>query len=40
MTTLDTTTEGPEGAVLASLTNEALLAALSRAARPSSASAW
>jgi len=29
MSTLDTTTEGPEGAVLASLTNEALLAALS-----------
>ena len=29
MTTLDTTTDGPEGAVLASLTNEALLAALS-----------
>ena len=29
MTTLDTTTEGPEGAVLASLTNEALLEALS-----------
>ena len=28
MSTLDTTTEGPEGAVLASLTNEALLAAL------------
>jgi RNA polymerase sigma-70 factor (ECF subfamily) len=28
MTTLDTTTEGPEGAVLASLTNEALLEAL------------
>ena len=37
MSTLDTTTEGPEGAVLASLTNEALLEALSelpdRAAR-------
>ncbi len=32
MSTLDTTTEGPEGAVLASLTNEALLEALSRAA--------
>ena len=30
MTTLDTTTEGPEGAVLASLTNEALLEALSQ----------
>ena len=29
MSTLDTTTEGPEGAVLASLTNEALLEALS-----------
>ena len=29
MTTLDSTTEGPEGAVLASLTNEALLEALS-----------
>ncbi len=29
MTTLDTTTDGPEGAVLTSLTNEALLAALS-----------
>ncbi len=29
MSTLDTTTEGPESAVLASLTNEALLAALS-----------
>jgi len=29
MSTLDTTTEGPEGAVLTSLTNEALLAALS-----------
>jgi RNA polymerase sigma-70 factor, ECF subfamily len=29
MSTLDSTTEGPEGAVLASLTNEALLAALS-----------
>ncbi|MEO5651825.1 MAG: sigma-70 family RNA polymerase sigma factor [Marmoricola sp.] len=29
MTTLDTTTDGPEGAVLASLTNEALLEALS-----------
>ncbi len=29
MTTLDTTAEGPEGAVLASLTNEALLEALS-----------
>ncbi len=28
MTSLDTTTEGPEGQVLASLTNEALLAAL------------
>jgi RNA polymerase sigma-70 factor (ECF subfamily) len=28
MSTLDTTTEGPEGAVLASLTNEALLEAL------------
>ena len=28
MTTLDTTTDGPEGAVLESLTNEALLAAL------------
>jgi RNA polymerase sigma-70 factor, ECF subfamily len=28
MTALDTTTEGPEGAVLASLTNEALLTAL------------
>jgi RNA polymerase sigma-70 factor (ECF subfamily) len=28
MSTLDTTTEGPEGAVLASLTNEALLTAL------------
>jgi RNA polymerase sigma-70 factor (ECF subfamily) len=30
MSTLDTTTEGPEGAVLASLTNEALLEALSQ----------
>lgn len=29
MSTLDTTTDGPEGAVLTSLTNEALLAALS-----------
>ncbi len=32
MTTLDTTTEGPEGAVLASLTNEALLGGAQRAA--------
>lgn len=30
MSTLDSTTEGPEGAVLASLTNEALLEALSQ----------
>jgi RNA polymerase sigma-70 factor (ECF subfamily) len=30
MSTLDTTSEGPEGAVLASLTNEALLEALSQ----------
>lgn len=30
MTALDTTTDGPEGAVLASLTNEALLEALSQ----------
>jgi RNA polymerase sigma-70 factor (ECF subfamily) len=30
MSTLDTTTDGPEGAVLASLTNEALLEALSQ----------
>ena len=35
----DDATEGPESAVLASLTNEALLDGAQRAARPSSGSA-